>query len=33
MALLEAKGFKTAGFCGLQHYKGQREFPKPGARS
>jgi rhodanese-related sulfurtransferase len=27
MALLEAKGFKTAGFCGLQNYKGQRVFP------
>ena len=32
MALLEAKGFKTAGFCGLQHYKGQRVFPG-GAKS
>ena len=28
MALLEAKGFKTAGFCGLAEYKGQRVYPK-----
>jgi rhodanese-related sulfurtransferase len=28
MALLDAKGFKTAGFCGLQQYKGQRVYPK-----
>ena len=27
MALLESKGFKTAGFCGLADYKGAREFP------
>jgi len=27
MALLEAKGFKTAGFCGLADYKGARVFP------
>jgi rhodanese-related sulfurtransferase len=27
MALLEAKGFKTAGFCGLADYKGARTFP------
>jgi rhodanese-related sulfurtransferase len=27
MALLEAKGFKTAGFCGLADYKGARAFP------
>jgi len=24
---LEAKGFKTAGFCGLADYKGARAFP------
>lgn len=28
LALLESKGFKTAGFCGLGDYKGQRVFPK-----
>ena len=33
MALLETKGFKTAGFCGLQQYKGPRVFPKPAAKS
>jgi rhodanese-related sulfurtransferase len=27
LALLESKGFKTAGFCGLTDYKGAREFP------
>ena len=27
LALLEAKGFKTAGFCGLADYKGSRAFP------
>lgn len=27
MALLESKGFKTAGFCGLADYKGTRVFP------
>jgi rhodanese-related sulfurtransferase len=27
MVLLEAKGFKTAGFCGLADYKGARAFP------
>src|SRR5689334_832528 len=27
LALLEAKGFKTAGFCGLADYKGARAFP------
>lgn len=28
LALLESKGFKTAGFCGLGDYKGQRVYPK-----
>ena len=28
LALLEAKGFKTAGFCGLADYTGARVFPK-----
>lgn len=28
LALLESKGFKTAGFCGLSEYKGQRVYPK-----
>jgi rhodanese-related sulfurtransferase len=28
LTLLESKGFKTAGFCGLGDYKGQRVFPK-----
>jgi rhodanese-related sulfurtransferase len=28
LAMLDAKGFKTAGFCGLENYKGQRVFPK-----
>ena len=28
LALLDAKGFKTAGFCGLEQYKGQRVYPK-----
>ena len=28
LALLESKGFKTAGFCGLGEYKGQRVYPK-----
>lgn len=33
-AILEAKGFKTAGFCGLLDYKGPRVFPKaPTAKS
>lgn len=27
MALLDAKGYKTAGFCGLADYKGTRVFP------
>jgi rhodanese-related sulfurtransferase len=32
--ILEAKGFKTAGFCGLLDYKGPRVFPKaPTAKS
>jgi rhodanese-related sulfurtransferase len=34
LEILEAKGFKTAGFCGLENYKGQRVYPnKPGAKS
>ena len=34
LALLEAKGFKTAGFCGLTDYKGPRVYPKaPSAKS
>lgn len=28
LALLESKGFKTAGFCGLKDYSGARVFPK-----
>jgi rhodanese-related sulfurtransferase len=28
LTLLESKGFKTAGFCGLGEYKGQRVYPK-----
>ena len=28
LTLLEAKGFKTAGFCGLADYSGSRAFPK-----
>jgi rhodanese-related sulfurtransferase len=28
LTLLESKGFKTAGFCGLKDYTGQREYPK-----
>ena len=28
LTLLESKGFKTAGFCGLGDYKGQRVYPK-----
>jgi rhodanese-related sulfurtransferase len=28
LALLESKGFKTAGFCGLGDYKGTRVYPK-----
>lgn len=33
-AILEAKGFKTAGFCGLLDYKGPRVYPKaPTAKS
>lgn len=28
LALLDAKGFKTAGFCGLKDYTGARTFPK-----
>jgi rhodanese-related sulfurtransferase len=28
LTLLEAKGFKTAGFCGLGEYKCQRVYPK-----
>ena len=31
LTLLEGKGFKTAGFCGLSDYKGTRAFPKPKA--
>ena len=30
MTLLESKGFKTAGFCGLRDYKGPRVHPKAG---
>lgn len=30
MALLEGKGFKTAGFCGLRDYKGPKVHPKAG---
>jgi rhodanese-related sulfurtransferase len=30
LALLETKGFKTAGFCGLENYKGTRVYPKKG---
>ena len=34
LTLLESKGFKTAGFCGLKDYTGPREFPKaPTAKS
>ena len=33
LALLESKGFKTAGFCGLKDYTGKRVFPKPAAKS
>ena len=33
LALLEAKGFKTAGFCGLKDYTGQRVFPAPAPKS
>jgi rhodanese-related sulfurtransferase len=33
-AILEAKGFRTAGFCGLLDYKGPRVYPKaPTAKS
>jgi rhodanese-related sulfurtransferase len=28
LTLLESKGFKTAGFCGLSDYKGTRVYPK-----
>jgi rhodanese-related sulfurtransferase len=28
LTLLESKGFKTAGFCGLGDYKGTRVYPK-----
>jgi hydroxyacylglutathione hydrolase len=28
LTLLESKGFKTAGFCGLANYSGARVFPK-----
>ena len=28
LTLLESKGFKTAGFCGLADYSGARVFPK-----
>jgi rhodanese-related sulfurtransferase len=28
LTLLESKGFKTAGFCGLTDYKGSRVYPK-----
>ena len=28
LTLLESKGFKTAGFCGLADYPGSRVFPK-----
>lgn len=30
MTLLETKGFKTAGFCGLRDYKGPKVHPKAG---
>jgi rhodanese-related sulfurtransferase len=33
LTLLESKGFKTAGFCGLSDYTGPRVFPKPAAKS
>jgi rhodanese-related sulfurtransferase len=33
LALLEAKGFKTAGFCGLKDYTGERAFPAPTPKS
>ena len=34
LTLLESKGFKTAGFCGLKDYTGPREYPKtPPAKS
>jgi len=34
LTLLESKGFKTAGFCGLKDYTGPREYPKaPSAKS
>jgi rhodanese-related sulfurtransferase len=34
LALLESKGFKTAGFCGLKDYTGPRVYPKaPAAKS
>jgi rhodanese-related sulfurtransferase len=34
LTLLESKGFKTAGFCGLKDYTGPREYPKaPAAKS
>jgi len=34
LTLLESKGFKTAGFCGLRDYTGSRVFPKaPTAKS
>jgi rhodanese-related sulfurtransferase len=34
MTLLESKGFKTAGYCGLRDYKGPKVHPKaPEAKS
>lgn len=34
LTLLESKGFKTAGFCGLKDYTGPRVHPKaPAAKS
>jgi rhodanese-related sulfurtransferase len=34
LTLLESKGFKTAGFCGLKDYTGPRVYPKaPAAKS
>ena len=31
LTLLEANGFKTAGFCGLKDYTGPRTYPTPPA--
>jgi rhodanese-related sulfurtransferase len=34
LTLLESKGFKTAGFCGLKDYTGPRVYPtKPSVKS